>query len=248
MIMVSGASSAPQQGKHVAALEPRILNSGYGQGHVSSRGCRRGSLLPLPASAGCWHPWGPGLVATPLPSLPPSSQGVFWCACVSPFLIKTFILEFKAHPNPEGFHLKTLNLLYPQNPYFQLRFWVDLSLGVVAIQPLQPSSRKAPHVLSLSMLITPSLLVCGQNSSGRLADGEGASAHSWSVGPRDLLSWPRVSLHPAQAFIHTHQAHGAPSPQQGSGGSWPVLICSSAEAERSMDPTTGSSHTKVLVR
>ena len=217
--------------------------------------------MPLPASTGCWHPW---LVAIPLPSLVlglgpyPSrlclhlhkaSSGVFEA---SPLLLSTFVLEFRTHPNPEGFHLKILNCLHPQNPYFQLRSHSEVvggpEFGGVAIQPLQPSSRKASCVLSLPMLITPTLIVREQNSSGRLAGGEGAGAHSWSTGSRDLLSWPHVSLHPAQALIHTHQAHGAPSPQQGSGGSWPVLICSSAEAERSMDPTTGGSHIEVLAR
>ena len=170
----------------------------------------------------------------------------------SPLLLRTFVLDFRAHPNPEGFHLKILNCLHPQNPYFQLRSHSEVlggpECGGVAIQPLQPSSIKASYVLNLPMLITPTLLVREQNSSGRLAGGEGAGAHRWSTGSRDLLSWPHVSLHPAQALIHTHQAHGAPNPQQGSGSSWPVLICSSAEAERSMDPTTGGSHTEVPAR
>ena len=166
--------------------------------------------MPLPASTGCWHPW---LVAIPLPSLVLGLWPYPSCLCLhlhkassgvfeaSPLLLSTFVLEFRTHPNPEGFHLKILNCLHPQNPYFQLRSHSEVvggpEFGGVAIQPLQPSSRKASCVLSLPMLITSTLLVREQNSSGKLAGGEGAGAHSWSTGSRDLLSWPHVSLHPS---------------------------------------------------
>lgn len=113
--------------------------------------------------------------------------------------------------------------------------------------PLQPSCPKGPPVLSIPANQDLHFLFVDKTPVGGLLDGEGASAHSWSVGPRISLSWPYRRPPSSLQYLSTPtQARNKP-PQQGSGGSWPVLICSSAEAERSMDPTTSGSHTEVPV-
>lgn len=98
-------------------LEARSAKSRCQRGDAPSQGSREDtSWLPMPPS----NPWHSLNCICITQSLPLSSDMFFLCSCVSPFLRRTYVIRFRAHPNLVWPHLK-LNQSHLQRSYFQIK-------------------------------------------------------------------------------------------------------------------------------
>ena len=124
-------AAVPNYHKPGGSQQQKCILSQFRRPGVQNQGASRaGLLLKTPGESPSWlspasedsrHPW----CSLPCTRITPIFASIFtWpfalqmCLCVSPLLIRTPVIGFRAYPNPVGPHLNHLHL---QSPSFQIR-------------------------------------------------------------------------------------------------------------------------------